>query len=192
MNFLPTSLVAAVLALAIPASLQSGRETPKTPAGPARVPGADQIVGMWRLVEFDTKVLNSDRRAQAGYLMIADGFLSFECHIAWMDSSGSREASTFFSGTHEYQLGDDGVLTMTQLIGTTMNPTGQTPVFEQVGRKREYKARLDGARLVLVREQDDQTFKFEKMQSSAGGLDFYGRRKEPAKPTTPPTGGEKR
>lgn len=196
MNFLPTSLCALVLALILPSGMQGGAGKPTAPQAPKEAPkerkaALSEILGVWRLVEFEAPNLRPQKRVQVGYLLIADDFLSFECHIGWNDGDGSREATTFFTGTHEYDLRDDGVLELTQLIGTTMDPTGPTPVFDPVGRKRQYKVKSKGALLVLERQSDAQRFTFERHAASGqGGLDFYGRRKPPEKPATPPAGGE--
>jgi hypothetical protein len=48
-----------------------------------------------------------------------------------------------------------------------------------VGRKREYKVRFVGAKLTLTRQQDQQTFTFERLARSETQLDFFGRRRNP-------------
>lgn len=187
MNILPVSLAAVVLAIAGPALLQTGGEKPaRPPVAPSRPPSVEQILGAWRLVEFESPTIKKEKRQEVGYLLVTDQFLSFEFHMGWLDDSGRRAGSTFFSGTHEYEMRGDSVLALTSLIGTTVDPNGSEPVFEPTGRKREYKVKFDGARLVLMRERDGQHFKFEKLAASGGGLDFYGRRKQPPKPATPP------
>lgn len=197
MNFLPTSLCAVALALILPAGFQGGAARPATPQAPKEAPkerkaALREILGAWRLVEFDAPNLRPQKRVQVGYLLIADDFLSFECHIGWNDGDGSREATTFFTGTHEYDLRDDGVLEMSQIIGTTMDPNGPTPVFEPVGKKRQYKVKFKGALLVLERQSDAQRFTLERLAASGGGgLDFYGRRKPLEQPATPAEGGDK-
>lgn len=193
MNFLPTSLAAALLLLTLPSALQTGGDKPVSPpAAPVRPVAVEEILGTWKLTSFETTNLKREKRQEVGYLLVGDEFLSFECHIGWMDDSGGSEASTFFSGTHSYELRNDSVLVMTSLIGTTMDPNGTTPVFEPVGRKREYKVKFNGARLVLLREKDQQSFQFERIAASGGGLDFYGRKKQPPKPATPPQDEDKR
>jgi len=193
MNFLPAFLTSAVLASSLSIALQTGGSKPATPpAEPVRPVAVEQILGAWRLTSFETPNLKREQREQVGYLLVADDFLSLECHIGWMNDAGARAASTFFSGTHSYELRGDSVLVMTSLIGSTMDPNGSTPVFEPVGRKREYKVKFNGARLVLLREKDQQSFQFERISSSSGGLDFYGRKKQPPKPATPPEDGEDR
>jgi hypothetical protein len=193
MNFLPTSLTAVVLALAVPTALQTGGEKPvPPPAAPARPVAVDQMLGAWRLTNLESTNMRREKREEVGYLLIAESFLSLECHIGWMDDSGARAASTFFSGTHEYELRNDGVLVLTSLIGATVDPNASIPVFEPVGRRREYRVKFNGAKLVLTRDKDQQTFEFERIASSGGGLDFYGRRKQPPKPTTPPKDEEKK
>lgn len=193
MNFLPTSLAAVVLALAVPVAFQSGGQKPAPPpAAPARPVTVDSMLGAWRLTNLESPLMNKDKRSDVGYLLIAENFMSLECHIGWLDDSGTRVASTFFSGTHEYELRSDGVLVLTSLIGATVDPNGSNPVFEPTGRRREYRVKFNGSRLVLVRDKDQQTFEFERVAASGGGLDFYGRRKPPPKPAEPPKDGEKK
>ncbi|MCY2959271.1 MAG: hypothetical protein NTY35_03820 [Planctomycetota bacterium] len=192
MNFLPTALAALALLLAAPTLPQSGGDKPpRPPAAPEKPASVEQILGAWRLTDFESPTIRREKRDEVGYLLVTDSFLSFECHMGWLDDAGRRQGSTFFSGTHEYELRADSVLVMTQLIGATVDPNGSTPVFEPTGRKRGYKVKFDGAKLVLTRESDGQTFKFERLGPSGGGLDFYGRRKAPAKPEAPPKDGEK-
>jgi len=171
---------------ASPALLQGGKERPSREAPEAAAaPLLKDIQGAWKLVEFESKALRRDRRQEVGYLLVSGEFLSFECHLGWMDDAGRRDASTFFSGTHSFVLRADSTMEMTSLIGTTVDPQGRTPLFEQPGRKREYKVRFDGSKLVLKRELDEQTFRFER-QAQDPELDFYGRKKKPAPPAEPP------
>jgi len=185
MNFLPISLVTVACLLAAPTLLQGGETPPARPAAePSRTPAVEEILGTWRLIRFESLTMKREKRQENGYLLINDEFLSFECHIGWLKDSGARDASTFFSGTHSYKLRSDGVLELTQLIGSTVDPTSSNPVFEPPGRKREYKLSFNTATLTLTREKDPQSFTFERMPSTGAGLDFYGRRK-------PPSDGEK-
>lgn len=187
MNILPASLAAVALVLAGPTLLQTGGEKPqRPPVVPVKQVAVDQILGAWRLIEFESPTIIKEKRQEVGYLLVTDQFLSFEFHMGWLNDAGRRAGSTFFSGTHEFEMRGDSVLVLTSLIGTTVDPNGSEPVFEPLGRKREYKVKFDGARLVLMRERDGQSFKFERLAASGGGLDFYGRRKQPPKPVTPP------
>ncbi len=181
MNFLPPALAAVVLALASPSFFQDpGTDGPPPKKEEPRIVSIKELLGAWRLTEFETLSLKRDSRHEVGVLLIAEDFLSFECHIGWLTDSGARESATFFSGTHTYKLREDGVLELTSLIGTTIDPNGSSPVFEPVGRRREYKVKFNLTRLVLERDKNPQTFTFERIASPGlNGLDFYGRRKKP-------------
>lgn len=192
MNLPPSALGAALLALALPvprgavgapasdsrAAAAQGTEAPSS-ASASRPPELQQLYGAWRLVDFESRNLDPVRREQVGYLLVADGFLSFECHIGWMDDAGRRRDATFFSGTHTYTYRREGTLDLSQLIGATLTPDGAQTMFEPVGRKREYKVRFAGDKLTLTREVDLQRFTFERLASAATELDFYGRRRSP-------------
>ncbi len=181
MNFLPTSLAAVACLLAATTFSQDGGPAPERPKPTAkRSVSMDQLLGAWHLTDFESPTMRRERRQEAGYLLIAPDFLSFECHFGWNDAFGAREARVFFTGTHSYVLRADGVLELSALIGTTIDPNGSSPVFEPPGRKREYKVKLDGPKLVLSREVDPQTFTFERLASNNDQLDFYGRRKKPS------------
>ena len=195
MNPLTASIaLTGALLFTAPALLQSGKERPprQTPA-PSVVPILKDLQGAWKLVEFTSRNVRTERRQEVGYLLVSGEFLSFECHLGWMDDGGKRDASTFFSGTHTLELRQDGVMVLTSLIGSSVDPVG-LPMFEEPGRTREYKVKFEGTKLTLVRDLDEQTFRFEKV-SLDPGLDFYGRKKKtpPAEaPPMPPKDGEKK
>ncbi|MBL8862306.1 MAG: hypothetical protein JNK02_09875 [Planctomycetes bacterium] len=183
MNFLPVSLGAVLLAAAIqPQNPPAGGPPQRPGAEVSRPPAAQQLFGAWRLTAFESPYLQRERREQVGYLLVQDGFLSFECHIGWKGDGGNIDGRTFFSGTHTFKMRSDGVLELASLIGATVDPGGSTPVFEPVGRRREYKARFVGSSLELVRQQDQQKFTFERLARGATDLDFYGRRRQPDPP----------
>jgi len=187
MNFLPASVALALFAFPLQGQKPDG--TPARPTAEAPRPVAlQQILGAWRLTEFETPILRRERREEVGYLLIGDGFLSFECHIGWRTDGGGWESGTYFSGTHSFTMRSDDVLEMSSLIGTVIDPNGSTPMALPIGTKRQYKAKIVGTKLVLEREQDQQTFTFERLAASASGLDFYGRRR---KPDAPQPGGGK-
>lgn len=187
MNFLPASM--ALFLLAFPLQGQKPDGAPERPTAEKPRPIAlQQILGAWRLTEFETPILKREKRDEVGYLLIGDGFLSFECHIGWLTDGGGYESGTYFSGTHSYTMRSDDVLEMSSLIGTAIDPNGSTPIAVPIGTRRQYKAKMVGTKLVLVREQDQQTFTFERLAASASGLDFYGRRR---KPDVPPPGTDK-
>ncbi len=188
MNPLTVSIaLTTALLCASPAFLQGGKERPPRATPPPDVaPIARDLQGAWRLVEFESKVMRRERRQEVGILLVAGEFLSFECHFGWMDDAGQRDASTYFSGTHSFELRSDSVMEMTSLIGSTVDPRGGgVPVFEPSGRKREYKVKFEGTKLTLLRELDEQTFRFERLAPDPG-LDFYGRKKKPAPLAEPP------
>jgi hypothetical protein len=187
MNPLTVSIaLSTTLLCAAPALLQGGKERPPRQApDAASAPLVKDLQGAWKLVEFESKVLPRTRRSEVGYLLVAGEFLSFECHFGWTDDAGQSNARTFFSGTHAFELRADGVMVMTSLIGTTVHPQDIIPLFEQPGRKREYKVSFEGTKLTLLREADEQTFRFVRHVPDQE-LDFYGRRKKPAPPAEPP------
>lgn len=174
------------LLCAAPAFLQAGKERPPRPV-PERevVPLVKDLQGAWQLVAFESKTMERERRQVVGYLLVAGDFLSFECHFGWMDGAGERNAATFFSGTHSFEVRTNGVMEMTSLIGTRVDPQTSTPLFEPPGRKREYKVSLNGPKLTLLRESDEQSFQFERLAAEAG-LDIYGRKRKLAPPSEPP------
>jgi hypothetical protein len=187
MNFLPASVVLALLAFPLQGQKPDGAPPPPTGEKPKPL-ALQQLFGAWRLTDFETPVLRPDFRDEVGYLLIGDGFASFECHIGWLTDTGKYESGTYFSGTHTFTMRSDDVLELSSLIGTIVDPRSSNPIALPVGTRRQYKARIVGAKLVLVREQDQQTFTFERLASSASGLDFYGRRR---KPDVPPPAGDK-
>lgn len=180
MNFLPPALAAVALALASPSFFQNpGADGPPPKKEEPRVVSIQELIGAWRLTEYESLNMKRESRREVGYLLIAEDFLSFECHIGWLTDNGARESATFFSGTHSYKLRGDGVLELTSLIGATVDPGGLTPIFEPVGRRREYRVKFNSTRLVLERDKNPQSFTFERLASPGlNGLDFYGRRKK--------------
>jgi hypothetical protein len=199
MNLLPLGCALVALGLVLPAP--SAQEPGRKPPGPAPTTGekptgeqiallSKQIQGLWSLQRYDSNMLRRERREEVGYLLATDQYLSFECHVGWLDDRGQREFSLFFTGTHRYQIQLDGTLVLTGLIGTQTDPGGQ-PHFEPPGITREYRLEIQGGDVMtLVRRSDNARFTLQRFGTEVG-LDFYGRRKpkEPKEPEKKPGGG---
>lgn len=170
----------ALVVLLVPLPQAGGKKPP--PAQPAttdvREALARDLQGAWQLTELETKELRELSRGDVGYLLVAGEYLSFEAHSGWTDSTGQRTWSTFFSGTHRFEVQAAGVLRLSSLIGTQVNPDTGRPQFDLPGRPREYRAEISGSTLTLLRGEDGQRFTFTRLGGTEK-YDFFGRRAPP-------------
>ncbi len=139
------------------------------------------IQGAWRLVELQAPSLYQRSRKDVGYCLISGNCLSLELHLGWMSDPATIEARTFQSGTHTFDIDDEGQLRTATLIGAYINRSN-TLQFESPGSARSYKITLVANQLSLARA-DGQTLVFERMLDASLERDFFGRRKrDVAKP----------
>ncbi len=181
MNNLPLLCAAALLGLALPAPQQASGQSPRGSAATGNFGAVleKEIQGAWKLTKFETKEFSETSRGEVGYLLVTGKYFAFECHMGWMNAVGQRTASTFFSGTHSFEIGGDGVLRASSLIGTTVDPRTSLPMFEPPGRTRDYRVEVQRDTLTLERVSDRQRFLFTRLSSGGTEYDFYGRVKQP-------------
>lgn len=166
--------------------LLTGVQAPPQPQDPPEGAGADRVrvdrkklhkelQGAWRLVEFHAPTLYPQARKDVGYCLFAGSSMSLEMHLGWMSDAVNVEAKTFQSGTHNFDLDDQGFLRTSSLIGAFVNRVGELQ-FESPGTSRTYKVTLSAGRLTLART-DGQTLAFERMTDSKLDRDFFGRKR---------------
>ena len=166
--------------------LLTGVQRPPEPQDPTEGAGADRVridrkkllkdlQGAWRLVEMHSPTLYPQSRKDVGYCLFAGTSMSLEMHLGWMSDAASVEAKTFQSGTHNFDIDDEGFLRTSTLIGAYVNRVGELE-FESPGTSRSYRVTLVSGRLTLARA-DGQTLAFERMTDSKLDRDFFGRKK---------------
>jgi hypothetical protein len=198
MRLLETTCAISVACLCLSLSTAPQLPVPKEPPQPfsptkSRNPVIDVMQGAWKLTKVESLTMDKERRMEAGYLLVAGDFFSFELHIGWQSPNGNALTRVFQSGTHRFEIDDKYKMTTSSLIGSINDPKGLV-LFEQPGHRREYTVDCDGDTLKMKRE-DETTFEFERLQDNRPKRDFYGRpikEKKPdeKKPETPVDGGK--
>lgn len=138
----------------------------------------EDIQGAWRLVELQSPNIYAQSRTDVGYCLISGNCLSLELHLGWMSDPATIDARSFQSGTHTFDIDDEGQLRTSTLIGAYINRANILQ-FDSPGYARSYKVTLVANRLSLARS-DGQTLIFERMLDVAQDRDFFGRRKRDA------------
>lgn len=182
MRLLETSLVLFCICLCL-AQKPVPKDDPDTK--PTQSPGTkaateaivEEMQGTWRLVSMESLALQKQRRQEVGFMVVGGSYFSFELHFGWASVDGNATQRSFISGTHRFEIDERGMLIANSVIGSAIDNEGRI-LFEQPGRRREYKVDCAGNHLKLKRE-DGTTFEFERMGDSRVKRDIYGR---PVKP----------
>jgi hypothetical protein len=150
--------------------------------------------GAWRLTKVESLTMEKEGRMEAGYLLVAGDYFSFELHMGWTKPDGSSMTRVYQSGTHRFEVDDNYKMSTSSLIGSINDPKGLV-LFEQPGHRREYTVDCVVDTLKLKRD-DATTFEFERLQDKRPKRDFYGRPVKPKekkpdekKPEDPADGG---
>jgi hypothetical protein len=166
--------------------LQAGGQKPppdEAPPGTQRVRVdrkklRDDIQGAWRLIELQSLTLPSKTRKDVGYCLIYGNCLSLEVHMGWMPDAATIAGRSFQSGTHTFEIDDEGQLTTSTLIGAYISRANAVE-FDKPGYARTYTVSVANNQLSLARA-DGQTLVFERMLDVTQERDFFGRRKREA------------
>jgi hypothetical protein len=138
----------------------------------------DDIQGAWRLIEFQTASLPSKSRKDVGYCLISGSCLSLELHMGWMPDPATIQGRGFQSGTHTFEIDDEGQLRTSTLIGAYINRASVLE-FDRPGYARTYTVTVANNQLSMARA-DGQTLVFERMLDVMQERDFFGRPKREA------------
>jgi hypothetical protein len=128
----------------------------------------EDLLGCWQLSTIESPHIGAAGRVMRGYLLVGDGFLSVEIHMAW-DQAGRQLEDAFQSGIHEFTLDDFGTLRTSTLIGASLDDYFELE-WERPGVAREYQVKLAGAFLEL-RRSDGAVYVFSRRPSRAGRAD---------------------
>ena len=136
------------------------------------------LQGCWKLTEIElAEVVESGRKA-VGALLVHDGFLAFELHMAW---PGDRRAPTLHqSFIAEYEFTKGRLLQVTTVIGSFLDQRFGVLDWEQPSFVREYQVSVSGDRLVLTFGQGNKMTFVRQRASGKSSRDIFGReRSEP-------------
>ena len=182
MRLLETTCAISVACLCLSLTAVPQLPVPKEPPQPlsptkSRNPVIDTMQGAWKLTKVESLTMDKERRMEAGYLLVAGDFFSFELHMGWQSLDGGSLTRVYQSGTHRFEVDDKYKMTTSSLIGSINDKNGQV-LFEQPGHRREYTVACEGDTLKMKRE-DETTFEFERLQDNRPKRDFYGRAIKP-------------
>ncbi len=139
---------------------------------------AQDIQGCWQLIDIDDAIFPPEGRLLVGYLLIGEGFLATETHIAWDTAHGDMIDDDFQSGIHEYRLDPKGVLITSSLIGAFLEEYEDHDLdleWEDPGTVRSFTVRLSGNFLTLSRSDGSSLSFSRRPVRRSGAKDIFGR-----------------
>lgn len=185
-SIVPGSALLLVAAGAAPQAAVQGR-APRPDAAPAAQEEeqvqptlVEQMQGAWRLTDVFDPLGNFEIGFTAGYVLVVDGYMSFELHTRGRSPVDSAYDDFISTGT--YTLDFDAVqdMTITTLIGSTSFNYEEEVEYEPPGTQRRYRAQVGEQSLVLERIEAGAgygtRFSFTRLPTNVSGrLDFFGR-----------------
>lgn len=108
-----------------------------------------RVRGCWRLMDVTIPEKANDGGSATGFMLIDAHFMSMEIQASWA-TPRDPIPDAFQTGHSEYKLGRDGVMTMTSLIGSYLDSTGEELVWEPGGTEREIQVEMPTQNMLIL------------------------------------------
>ncbi|HIG87065.1 MAG TPA: hypothetical protein EYQ25_08480 [Planctomycetes bacterium] len=108
-----------------------------------------RIQGCWRLMNVSMPDTPQDGGSANGFLLISANFMSMEIQASWA-TPRVPVPDAFQTGHSEYSLGRDGVMTLTSLIGSYLDSSGEELIWEPGGMEREIMVNMPTINMLIL------------------------------------------
>lgn len=125
----------------------------------------ENIVGAWRLTDFDHPIENVDRSNVAGFAIFSEGYMAIVLHARRFADDPSIYADLAQATAGKWQLPSHDRLQIATIVGHS-NFSGDL-VYETGATPREYEPRVIDANTLLLRRPDGALLTFARMRPSA-------------------------
>ncbi|MFT7679458.1 MAG: hypothetical protein ACI8QC_003460 [Planctomycetota bacterium] len=145
------------------------------PASKAGANIARRMRGCWRLVELDNPDWPTTGRDLLGFLLVADGFLSFEVQAFWENRTGNVP-DAYQTFTAQFVADKTGKVRTQSLVGSYLDREEGTLEWENPGMPREFEASMPTDSRLEIIWGDNNRMAFERIRKvGPSAASFYGR-----------------
>jgi len=144
----------------------------------ARPGGRGRLEGCWKLTEVQMEGFPARGRKDTGALLVHDGYLAFELHMAW--AGGVNRPALQQSFIAEYELVRDRELHVKALIGSTIDQNIGDFDWQKNGFARDFGFTVTGNRLVLTFGQGNVLTYVRQRSKASLRRDIFGRQQTEA------------
>jgi hypothetical protein len=142
-----------------------------------KVPKDEALQGMWQLLAMEIEGYPTSGLVPDGYLLIGDGFLSFQMHATYDQDelNGLTFADGYQTFMAEYKLDAGEELICQTLIGSWLDEEQDSLEFEDGGSIREYQLERKGKLLTLHWGKGDWMTFGRRLTGARRLKSIYGR-----------------
>jgi len=147
-----------------------------------------RIQGCWRLMNVNIPDQANDEGSASGFLLIDAHFMSMEIQASWA-TPRDPVPDAFQTGHSEYSLDRDGVMTMTSLIGSYLDHSGEELIWEPSGTEREILIEMPTANILILNSPRGPKLTFVRnLPSDNLRWSIFGTKEEGPEPERDPLG----
>jgi hypothetical protein len=147
-----------------------------------------RIQGCWRLMDVSLPDAPTNGGSANGFLLVSANFLSMEIQASWA-TPRDPVPDAFQTGHSEYTLDRDGVMTLTSLIGSYLDTSGEELIWESGGTEREISVHMPTANMLVMESALGPKLTFARnLPSNSVRWSIFGTVQEGPEPERDPLG----